>query len=171
MRHGPLRHLTPDQQAMVEANLGACFLAAGRLVTPALSYDERVSACYLGLCHAVRTFDAQKGSLMSHIFRWSRSMIQQDIARNADIVHTPRQHRPLLRDGLDVDRVPSPGERSWTGIETRSTLPLRTRVMLRLRYDEGLDYWEIGQVFGIGSQAASAAIRRGLHLIQQEGQP
>jgi DNA-directed RNA polymerase specialized sigma subunit len=64
-----VKGLNPDQQRLVEANLGLAGAAARRwqrrLKAPWADFVELRSLCHVGLCRAALTFDPAKGAAFS----------------------------------------------------------------------------------------------------------
>ena len=95
--NGPrLTSVTPEQRQMVEANVPLAMAGARRLKTRSLTYEEKLSACALGLFHAARAFDPSKGSFAHYAWLHFRVQVQRDI-RLLQVVHVAAYAQTLIR--------------------------------------------------------------------------
>lgn len=175
MRRKPLAPLTPEQQQLAADNERLIYLAIRRYA-PNEDADELYGYAAEGLLRAAATYDPTRGKFSTHAMWCMRRAVDFDQhcakrkkrsgkpvlhmddvdvidqnkecnAKMCDVV--PLQDRPCLsldETGVDVERF-------------LRSLPARDRELVRMRIG-GYTLKEIGDIFGITIQAASAHMKR-----------
>lgn len=87
--------LTPEQRALVEANLGLAVKFAGLQARRycLIDFDDVKQACFMGLIRAARLFDPSCGAKFgTYASIWMRSMLQREVS-GLDMVKIPKHVR------------------------------------------------------------------------------
>lgn len=143
-----------------------CRFAALMSRTPADAEDLAQEAL-LKAVRSLRTFDPSRGSVSAWLWRIvansakdaaGRRRRWMDLVVRAGVM-TPRQSET-------VEEVALAHIRDRELREILSTLPLRDRTLLALRYGAGLDAGEAGRTLGMQPEAAGKAIRRALSRLR-----
>lgn len=154
----PSEPLSEQQRKLVQENLGLAYAFAGRVRSISCDYDERLSAGFLGLIRASRTFDPSLGKFQNHAWRWMRNCLQQDVKSVRECVHIPFRHgEKLTREKIDLAQigvsVDLPITEDDATARFRRCLPMRNRVILRLYYWENLSDRSIAELLNVSHQA------------------
>ena len=174
MRRKPLAPLTPEQQQLAADNEKLIYLAIRRYA-PNEDADELYGYAAEGLLRAASTYDPTRGKFSTHAMWCMRSAVDFDqrcakrkkrsgkLVLHMDDVDAvdpneeynaemcgvaPLRDRPCLsldETGADVERF-------------LRSLPARDRELVRMRI-VGYTFKEIGDIFGITIQAASARMK------------
>ena len=148
-------------EALVRRHQDRIFSVAYRMLGNAADAEEAASAAFLKVYRHAASYDA----------RWKVTTWLGRLVANCCVDH----HRRRLRQGRRPD--PPPGEsdgragspeENYAAAERRRlleeallTLPAETRLILSLRYAQGLSVGEVARARGTGQEAVKGHLRRG----------
>ncbi|MCI0370454.1 MAG: sigma-70 family RNA polymerase sigma factor, partial [candidate division NC10 bacterium] len=148
-------------EALVRRHQDRIFSVAYRMLGNAADAEEAASAAFLKVYRHAASYDA----------RWKVTTWLGRLVANCCVDH----HRRRLRQARTPD--PPPGhsdgratspEENYTATERRRlleeallTLPAETRLILSLRYAQGLSLGEVARARGMGEEAVKGHLKRG----------
>lgn len=169
-------------EALVTRSLREALLYAGRVCRRQLQDDEILSVCYPALVSAAKHFEPRR----SRFFAFAKPHVRGAIARHwksLDVVRGTSTEAPAER----ASEIPSAGDESECPVEpsvdpawgkifmderlaqiepAMSLLTKRERQVLKLVYQDGRTFAEIGEKFGSTRSAAWSAHERALKKIR-----
>lgn len=148
-------------EALVRRHQDRIFSVAYRMLGNAADAEEAASAAFLKVYRSASSYDP----------RWKVTTWLGRVVTNCCVDH----HRRRLRQGRKPDPLPgdpdgragSPEENYAAGERRRLleqalvALPLETRVVLSLRYAQGLSVGEVARARGMGLEAVKGHLKRG----------
>jgi len=148
-------------EALVRRHQDRIFSVAYRMLGNAADAEEAASAAFLKAYRHAASYDA----------RWKVTTWLGRVVANCCVDHHRRRVRQARRPdpppGHSDGRAVSPeedyadGERRRLLEQALGTLPAETRLILSLRYAQGLSVGEVARARGMGQEAVKGHLRRG----------
>jgi len=144
--------LTDAQRAEVERHAGLVQWFVGREeISPFVrryGRDDVIQSAWLGLCHAIRRYDPEKGGLSTYAYMWMKNAVHRLESKSVDT-------SPLSGDvaGEEVDRPPC--YESYRHLAYPDHLPRLDAV-----FREGLSYRDVAARFGVSKAAVQYTVRQ-----------
>jgi RNA polymerase sigma factor (sigma-70 family) len=95
--------MTPEQKALVEANIGLAPTFARRYYAQNMEFCDLVQEAYLGLIKAAETYDSSRGSFSTWAAWMIKNSVLDAIDSRDDMIRTPRRQDSIECGSLDPE--------------------------------------------------------------------